>query len=145
MDGKFTRRPGLKRARGSLEAELLIERVVATQPGRVIGELAPTIGPKPTAEETPWRSRWMVNAKDSADGNQYRRGDPIPEREAIRQGLLEEEARQAKRTRPKRVACDHCGGKGKVRQMKGHRPDCGCPGCRPCKVCGGKGYVEEAA
>lgn len=145
MDGKFTRRPGLKHARGSLGASELVERVMATQPGRVLGDLRPEPKPKPSADDTPWRSRWMVNAKDSADGNLYRKGEPIPEAEAVRQGLLEDEAKAAKRARPKRVPCDHCEGKGQVRQMKGHRPGCGCPGCRPCKVCGGKGYVEEAA
>lgn len=43
-----------------------------------------------------------------------------------------------------RVECSKCHGRGKG-YMKGHRADCGCVGCRPCKKCDGKGSIEKEA
>ncbi|HVM11244.1 MAG TPA: hypothetical protein VM638_02035 [Actinomycetota bacterium] len=107
----------------------------------VVRGAPPAPGPKPSAEETPYRSLFYVSKRRSADGNAYRKGEPIPEPEARRQGQRVGEPQL--RFRVPKLICRRCEGRGKA-YMKGHKPDCGCPGCRPCKECGGTGRVVGA-
>jgi hypothetical protein len=142
-------------------------------PGRVSDADDPYEAPrKPTASETEFRSRWFVSYLDSADGNDYRRGDPIPYVEAFRQGLVDDQGPievkdvledpeladeiEAARHGDPRITdtpveetswqllsddCRKCLGTGlRVAKFKGvHKPDCACPGCKPCSDCEGSG------
>jgi len=91
------------------------------------------VGEKPTAEETPYRSRIWVSRRSSADGNAYKPGDPIPEAEEQRQ-------RSRYGYDPRKETCGVCAGSGKrSNKMKNHKPGCGCVGCKPCRECGGSG------
>jgi hypothetical protein len=126
-------------------AKRFAKDVNLTQPGRFTDI---TIPAKPAANETEYRSSYFVTARHSADGNEYHRGEPIPEVEAMRQGLVvsdTEKARIAKRELRRRIphgTCPKCRGSGKAARMKGHKPDCGCPGCAPCARCGGSGFTR---
>ena len=101
------------------------------------GETA-VLSPKPTEKQTPWRSEFYVTGRNSADGNDYRPGDPIPQAEAERQGQL----RETPRMRVPRAVCSRCSGRGIHARVKpkGHKADCGCPACGPCGHCNGTGY-----
>jgi len=59
--------------------------MLGSHPGRV----GLTLGPRPDANSTPWRSQVFVTGRHSADGHDYRPGDTVSEAEAKRQGLLE--------------------------------------------------------
>ena len=106
-----------------------------------LSDLVDPTPPKPSAGETPYRSEVYVRARESADGNAYQPGDPIPVAEAHRQRIPDRE--EVARVRiPRRVPCVRCKDHpGKRAYMKGHRPDCGCIGCQPCHVCGGSERV----
>ena len=38
---------------------------------------------------------------------------------------------------PRPNRCRHCKGTGKRAAKKGHKPDCACIACQPCKACNG--------
>lgn len=115
----------------------LNRRMMSETPARISDFLPPA---KLRPDQTPYRSRMFVLARHSADGNAYSPGDPIPEAEAIRQGFTVERT-GGQVYEPELKKCPKCQGTGKARKMKGHKPGCGCPGCLPCKVCGGHGSV----
>ncbi len=97
--------------------------------------------PKPGPDEVPWRSRVYAPWSQSADGNSYHPGEPIPFDEAVRQGILDE---SAVRIRP---YCERCNG-GRFYanpRPKGHMLGCACKFCQPCPRCGGTGREKEAA
>lgn len=145
--------------------------MIQAQPGRlVVHHEVMIIPPKPTEDDTLYRSTIYVNAKYSADGNSYAKGDPIPIAEADRQGLVTGDftesdiveaailgSRTAKQVQPRvRIPdpnqnpwsarlgeCPNCAGTGKrsARVASKHQPDCACPACKPCKACDGTGQV----
>lgn len=99
--------------------------------------------PMPGPDETPWRSACYATWGQSADGNDYRPGDPIPYAEALRQGLVDED------TPPPVIGerCQRCkGGKHYANPVpKGHTIGCACKFCQPCPRCAGSGREKEAA
>lgn len=120
---------------------VMVSNAVADTPGRarLVTE------EKPEADVTPWRSEFFVTARHSADGNSYAIGDPIPEAEAIRQGVYQPEPGTASTPIAERALCPRCGGRGtdSRRKPRGHTVDCKCPFCGPCRVCGGSRYVVK--
>lgn len=96
-------------------------------------------------EATPpvYRSLYYVSTRLSADGNDYRPGDPIPWAEAVRQGVVSVEERPEA---PARMRCPRCDGHGFYAwpKPKGHRSNCGCKFCQKCPVCEGHGHVDAA-
>ena len=96
--------------------------------------------PKPTEEETPYRSRYYVSAFRSTDGQSYHPGDPIPFEEAVRQGVINPDAPP-----PRRGRCERCnGGKWFTNpRPKGHKIGCRCRFCGPCPRCAGSGREPE--
>jgi hypothetical protein len=99
----------------------------------------PAPPPPPPRERTldsPWRSRFYVTRRHSADGYDHRPGDPIPADEALRQGVIE-----AMPAELPSDLCSYCRGTGK-RSWKisaKHRAGCLCVACKPCTHCEGTG------
>lgn len=113
----------------------IAQKVVMQNPGRETSWIPPE---KPT--ESPWHSKWVVSSRHSADGNSYDKGDPIPFEEAVRQGILEEEARNAPVATVNR--CSRCQGRGTYSKSKPRNhpdPHPNCIFCAACPRCGGSG------
>lgn len=124
---------------------MILNEAVARTPGRMVMGTSVQTPPKPSAEETEWRSAIYVSARNTADGNSYAPGDPIPEGEAIRQGVYVPEPGDEGTPIKLRAMCPRCGGTGlraKVRP-KGHKHGCLCPMCGPCPTCEGSRYVKK--
>lgn len=141
MKGTERRRGGFPPNPHSVPSRYLMEVTAAENPGRV----ALIDGPKPSEDEVPWRSRLWVNGRNSADGNDYHPGDPIPEIEAIRQGVYVPVIGDEATPDDSRAVCSRCGGSGQYapKKPKGHKPGCACKFCGPCRTCGGNGWIEE--
>lgn len=119
---------------------------VAQQPGRITSvQHVIELLPKPTPEETPYRSNVYVTGRNSADGNDYRRGEPIPYAEAVRQGQEVIKAPKLVVLDPQVMVCPRCQGGGQYSKKppKGHTPghDPNCKWCGPCPKCEGRGTV----
>lgn len=135
--------------------------VVAAFPGRLKTNPPRLVPPKPTEDETPYRSKMFVSSRNSADGNEYAKGAPIPEAERQRQGDQDENPitsntvtegierpKRSRDWRPPRPAdnwgrkngtCGFCQGTGRrsPNTTRSHKEDCKCVGCKPCKHCDG--------
>jgi hypothetical protein len=135
------------RAHGStIELEKHAVALMSEHPGRVAG-FVPTGKPEPGS--TPWESRFYVNARQSADGHAYRKGETVSEAEAGRQGLLEPPRKRAVTPRQRKGyrLCPRCEGRGTYskKKPKGHAEDCGCRFCGACPACGGSRYERQEA
>lgn len=103
--------------------------------------------PKPAREDTPFVSAIHVGPRMSADGNGYKKNEPIPESEYLRQVEIGVQGPmpEVKKHRP---PCPKCKGTGKRgrggRNYASHKFDCPCVACIPCKDCGGVGRIEVA-
>lgn len=117
--------------------------IVTEHPGRADVQVTERLD----KTQTQWRSATYVTARHSADGLAYAPGDPIPEAEAIRQGVYAPLAGDPRTPIKDRKLCPHCGGTGLRGRAKiaSHPRDCRCPMCGPCKVCGGARYVVKEA
>lgn len=79
----------------------------------------------------------------SADGNGYKKNEPIPLAEYERQVAIGVQGPmpEMKKARP---ICPKCNGTGKRAYFPKHKFGCGCVACSPCKGCGGAGRIEVA-
>lgn len=114
---------------------------VEAQPGRLVMHDHPLLPlAKPGPDDSPFRSRFYVSSRHSADGNFYRRGEPIPEAEEERQAAAIGAGRPL---RIPRATCPRCRGSRRRNDIvpKGHQPGCPCPACATCPRCNGTGYV----
>lgn len=117
------------------------DEMVMANPGRVGAVLE-----KPGPHDTPYRSTLFVTGRQSADGNDYRVGDPIPEVEADRQGLVAHAAAAMPYSEPDHKLCTRCMGTGNYskRKPKNHPENHDCLFCGPCPVCEGTGKIFHA-
>lgn len=108
-------------------------------PGRLSTDEPPD---KPV--DSPWRSAVVVLPRHSADGNAYKIGEPIPEAEAIRQGVYDPLAVPEK-VKAKKRACPRCKGTGMLskRRPPNHKDGCPCRFCGSCPTCEGERYVLD--
>lgn len=141
------------------DAEVDARNASFSQPGRYSDVV---LGEKPAKDETPYRSKWFVVGRHSADGNDYAVGEPIPLAEAIRQGMAPQTFETPSvnvvmgltgdditvgNDRTKNLVCTKCNGLKKSPKMfERHGPEVGhCPACRPCGGCEGRGFILEEA